>query len=207
MKELTETEKLQRGQIHPNSKFGKVLTELAKASNNIVEIGTWRGLGSTKCLHLGMVRPDQRMWTIELCEAQHNEAKTYYDDPRIRFLLGTLVRAWEVPAFEYPDQSFKQYYDVEVEINANAPYVFRKLPETIDLLLIDGGSWSGEIEFKKLAPRSKIIALDDTNPKREIKNVRTREQLIKDKWIVLHDEIEDRNGWAVFKRPEVVDVT
>ena len=40
-----------RGQINIESDFGRVIYELAKKEENsvFVDIGTWNGLGSTKC--------------------------------------------------------------------------------------------------------------------------------------------------------------
>lgn len=189
------------GQIRPGSAFGDLLTRLARHSETIVETGTWRGLGSTYCFYLGLERPSQRLFTVELCEEQHREAMGYYDDPRITFLHGTLVLPEEVPPFDYPDPDYRYYYEKEIALNAQAPYVLDRIPERIDLLLIDGGFWSAQTEYAKLADRSKIIALDDTNAARESKNVRNRTKLLKAGWKVLGDQLEDRNGWAVFERP------
>lgn len=191
----------ERGQIRHDSPFGQALTAAARAADRIVEIGTWRGLGSTYCLYCGMRRPEQRLWTVELCRKQWLEAQSYYDDGRIAFLNGTLVLPGETPPFEHPDPAFRQYYDIEVAINATALCVLDQLPDAIDLLLIDGGSWSGGVEFAKLEPRARVIALDDTNPARDIKNCRNREKLLAAHWRVLHDRQEDRNGWAIFERP------
>lgn len=51
-----------RGQILPESEFGRWLTELASRSANVVEIGGWHGEGSTRCLVEG--RP-LNLWTVE----------------------------------------------------------------------------------------------------------------------------------------------
>ncbi|MDA1277250.1 MAG: hypothetical protein O2960_24835, partial [Verrucomicrobia bacterium] len=76
-----------KGQILPNSEFGDLLTELAKKSETILEIGTWHGQGSTLCLAKGLVRPTQRMWTVDQSFEMWMEAKAHYvSDPRIRFL-------------------------------------------------------------------------------------------------------------------------
>lgn len=192
------------GQIRTGSAFGDTLTSLAMRPdvNVIVETGTWRGLGSTYCLFLGMTRPEQHLWTMEMCLEQHEEAKGWYEgDPRITFIHGSLVLPEEVPPFTYPDPDFKKYYDKEVGINKTVPYVLDQIPEKIDLLLIDGGAWSGEVEFAKLYPRSKIVALDDTNPRVESKNVNTRIKLLNDGWKIIADRMNDRNGWAAFERP------
>lgn len=193
----------ERGQITPHSHYGRRLTDLARQANVIVETGTWRGLGSTYCLYLGMERPEQRLYTVELMKVQHEEAKSYYDDARIKFINGTLVLPDEVPPFDYPDPEFRKYYDFEVDVNRTAPYVLDLLPEKIDLLLLDSGSWTGEVEFRKLGHRALVVALDDTNHFREVKHYKTRRKMIDEGWRILDDELNERNGWAIFEKPAI----
>jgi predicted O-methyltransferase YrrM len=80
-----------KGQILPGTRFGDMLTELAKQSETIVEIGSWHGLGSTKCLANGLVRSTQRMWTFETNIDVCKEASSYYNDDRIAFVNGVLL--------------------------------------------------------------------------------------------------------------------
>jgi methyltransferase family protein len=74
--------------------------------------------------------------------------------------------------------------------------VLDQLPDRIDLLLLDGDDWTSFAECGALHSRCKWIALDDTN---EMKNKNTRESLMAEGWIVLHDEPRDRHGWTVFE--------
>lgn len=190
------------GQIRPGSPFGDCLTRIAMESEVIVETGTWMGLGSTYCIALGLIRPTQHFWTVEMCKPQYDHARAFYlDEPRITLIHGTLVLPEEVPPFTYPDPEFKKYYDIETEINKTTPYVLDQIPLQIDLLLIDGGAWSGPVEFQKLWQRANYIAMDDTNPERESKNDANRRFLLKrPDWKCIEDHLKDRNGWAVFKR-------
>lgn len=160
---------MNKGQILPDSAFGKALTELAMRSGTIVEIGTWHGQGSTKCLALGLVRPEQRMWSIEPDGDCFREASEFWhDEPRITF------------------------------INRHALDALDLLPVQIDLLLLDGDDLTTFDEFTALHARCRWIALDDT---REHKNKRSREFGLARDWKVLHDDLVERNGWAVFERP------
>lgn len=193
-----------RGQIRPGSKFGDMLTQLARGSEIIVETGTWRGLGSTLCLYLGLERASQKIYSIELDPTLHNEAKSYYDDSRMIFIHGSLVLPSEVPPCKpktHKPPSYKESYDHDVKLNTSAPYVLPMIPNQIDLLLLDSGFWSGSVEFDKLWTRTSIIALDDTRTDLDVKNVSTRQRLIKSGWIVVCDEPNDRNGWFIAKRP------
>lgn len=124
------------GQILPDSAFGKALTNITKRSETIVEIGTWRGGGSTRCIANGLIRGSQRFITIEQDPARHAEASARYHDPRITFLLG----------------GSNQFYD--------------SLPLRIDLLLLDGDDQTTDRDFDVLVPRAKAVALDDTNERK-----------------------------------------
>jgi len=122
------------GQILPGSLFGETLTELATHSEVIVEIGTWHGEGSTRCMANGLVRPHQVFYTVEQDIDCFNEARSrYVSEKRIVFIWGK--------ALEHLDW----------------------LPDHIDLLLLDGGNRDTDMEFEALHSRSDIIALDDTN--------------------------------------------
>ena len=121
-----------KGQILPGSPFGDLLTSIARRCETIVEIGTWRGQGSTLCIFNGLERPTQRFWTIEQDQAFWNEARRAYSDPRVRF------------------------------INAHAVGVLDELPPQIDMVLFDGHDVQTDGEFDLLKPRLRIAALDDT---------------------------------------------
>lgn len=158
------------GQILPTSEFGKLLTELAARAEVIVEIGTWHGLGSTLCLAKGLVRPSQRLWTVEPSKACWREASSYWkDEPRITLLQGTTEQ------------------------------VIEQLPKRVDLLLLDGGELEGWNDFLLLWQRAKVIALDDV---KEQKNFEAFNKLLHENWQLLRANLDDRNGWAVFERPE-----
>lgn len=166
----TDTEPL--GQILPSTRFGQYLTSLARRSTNIVEIGTWRGEGSTRCLFNGLRQPkerQQRIWTVEADLGKHNEAKARYEgDPRIVFLHGKALDLLGV------------------------------LPAKIDLLVLDGDDLSTKEEWRMLSPRATYVALDDT---KEIKSKELREMLLRSSaWRVLVDDLHERNGWMVVQR-------
>ncbi len=86
-----------------------------------------------------------------------------------------------------------------MEATRNAHYIRDdELPESIDLLLIDAGEFGADSEFTRLAPLSKVIALDDTGI---YKNKKNRSMLINDPaWEVVADMPHDRHGWIVAKR-------
>lgn len=133
---MTPLNKPEKGQILPSSEFGEWLIKCAYSSNTIVEIGTWHGLGSTLCLYMGLVRPEQRLWTIEQDGERHAEAQTYYHEPRMTFIHG------------------------------NALDVLDQLPPSIDFLLLDGDDLTTDQEWDALKDRTTVVALDDTGERK-----------------------------------------
>lgn len=133
---MTPEQRAEKGQILPSSTFGEWLIKCAYSANTILEVGTWHGLGSTLCLSMGLVRPEQRLWTIEPDAERHAEAQTYYNDPRMTFIHGR--------ALDVLDQ----------------------LPERIDLLLLDGDDLSTDAEWDALKDRTSVVALDDTRERK-----------------------------------------
>jgi hypothetical protein len=70
------------------------------------------------------------------------------------------------------------------------------LPETIDLLILDGGEFTSEQEFRLLAPRSRHIIMDDTCRNYSRKFCRIRDEILATgPQKVVVDAIDDRNGW------------
>lgn len=163
-----------RGQILPGTRFGDMLTELAKQSETIVEIGTWHGLGSTKCLANGLVKPTQRMWTFEKDKEVSAEAASYYNDERITFINTDVI--W------YSNWT-------------------SNLPLKLDFVLLDGDDLSTDDEFKLFDGKFKcsVIALDDTL---ERKNRLQRAIILNNPatWDVLADVTSERLGWMIARR-------
>lgn len=167
------------GQILPDSNFGKKLTEIASRSQTIVEIGCWRGGGSTVCLlagWAGVFGDQQRMFCIDASPEMVLESRGRNPDPRITWLVGSV----------FPCHGW--------------PVVIDQLPAKIDLLLIDGGKDCGKQDFEALHERCRIIAMDDVKLVKNNVNFR----LLRDvwKWDVLAMNLDERHGWAIFERPQ-----
>lgn len=100
------------GQIQINSKFGKILKEISKRNNviNIVEIGTWNGLGSTLCILEGIKnKPQTNLVSIELIDEMYHSAKINlekYQD-KIKLLHGTIIKEQDLYWFEPSKYVFK----------------------------------------------------------------------------------------------------
>lgn len=193
------------GHVTPDTTFGKMLTKLAEESEVILETGGFYGLGTTRCLVNGLKRDSQRLYSLDYDTGPQGHArKLYAADPRVSFITGTIVRPEEFQEFIHPDPAITRqiYYDPERAHNANAAYVLDQIPEKIDLLVLDGGEWTSEVEFRKLYKRSEVIAMDDSNARKSNKNWRARDALMVYGWTLVGEDMNERNGWSVFRRPE-----
>lgn len=205
------------GQINRGSLFGDFLYNLSsrKDVNNIVEIGTWNGQGSTKCIMDALVlRYDNcKLYSLESNFDMFSQAKKYWDDlfipypmfkSKLELIHGRVIDL--VDLFSLGDLKNENDYSPEWEIwlsqdissIESCKNTLSLLPDKIDLLLLDGGEFSTLSEFNKLSFRSRIIACDDT---RALKCREIRKILFDDKnFKCLVDNIEDRNGFCIFER-------
>lgn len=191
------------GHVTPETEFGKMLTKLASSADVILEIGGFFGLGTTRCLVDGLKR-DSKLYSLDYDTGPQAHARTLYgNDPRVVFITGTIVKPEEFQEFIHPEPAITReiYYGPEKDYNAESPYVLDQIPEKIDLLLLDGGEWVSEVEFRKLYKRCKFIALDDVNPRKSNKNWRARDALMVYGWKLIGEDMNERNGWSVFRRP------
>lgn len=196
------------GQITRDSIFGNLLYNMAKNDKiiNIVEIGTWTGMGSTKCIIDGLMerKTFYNFITIELYPEMYKVAKqnlSLYLNDNIKILNGTIIKFEDVFWFDHKTINFstdahaRLYYNTDLNYIKNAVNVLDQLPTCIDLLILDGGEYTTYPEYNLLKGRTNIFALDDT---RILKCSRIREELIKEKINILYDDINDRNGCGVY---------
>ena len=193
------------GQINRNSKLGETLYELAKQPdvNTIIEIGTWNGAGSTRCIIDGIKDSGSKKTfiTLESNKEQYKLALQnleHYKD-FVDSLYGRIIDVYDLTWLKNvtlgPEQ--QQWLWEDVEGYKECPNVLDKIPEQIDLLLLDGGEFSTIPEFVKLKSRYKYLVLDDIEAlkckeiNRQLSN-RTDHTLLKTD--------TERNGFSVFKR-------
>lgn len=200
---MTTTE-LPQGQITPDSAFGSLLRDLAKDADTIVEIGTGGGMGSTLCL-IGGRKEGARFYTVEIDKDLRDAAYALYEHlPNVHFLWGRVVSNDGFEDYDHPGGEAARgpmgYEFCRSQFN-QSPIVLTELPEKIGLLVLDGGEWSSSAELGILLPRCEVIALDDTNPERSHKNVANRGRMLQLGWEIIADDLQDRNGYAIFRKP------
>jgi hypothetical protein len=165
------------GLIRRDTESGKLIEKVILENSlvNILDIGTWNGLGSTKTL-IEILKDNFESYSLVSIETD----KIFYRqalknlkpllNPSTQLLLGRIIEIDELPEsfdidFEaaglIPDnvewliQDIRRYKKVE--------NVFDSLPTQFDFILFDGGEFSNYSEFLKLYKTTQYFGLDDTN--------------------------------------------
>jgi hypothetical protein len=203
------------GQVNRGSKLGEIIYNLCLQDDikNIVEIGTWNGMGTTKCIYdaISEKKGEYLVYSLECNTEFHNIALINYKNlPKLNnfnMILGTIITPEENkdPKNNYEDIFFNQYsrevqnywYLQDLENCKKVPNVLSIIPDSIDLLILDGGEFSSFAEYQKLKNRTRYFILDDVNT---IKNNEIAILMRKDSnYQIIHDS-DDRNGFLVSKK-------
>lgn len=192
-----------QGQIILNSKRGELLKEIIHTYNpkKIVEIGTWKGLGSTKCI-LEIINDDCEFISIESNQVFYKIAEQNLKDysGKFKLLLGTIVNESEVTDFvnsiELNNQQ-KNWLKEDINNINQCENLLESLPSQIDFLLLDGGEFSTYSEWYKLKDRTKVVALDDIT---QLKTNKIHDELVADSQYELLFQTDEGNGFSAFKR-------
>ena len=205
-----------QGQINITQKIGKQIFDIVMMNdvNNIVEIGTWNGNGSTQCvikalkdskkIHYSFISIESNKKMYD--EAYCNNSDNLSDLKKFKILHGVIIDYTQLLDFDKLDDSnFIDYnkatkriwFNEDIENIKNAPNILKKLPNKIDLLILDGGEFSTLAEFNLLKNKSKYIIADDTKC---IKSSEIRNELKQNnQYEVIVDDINERNGFIVAK--------
>ena len=86
----------------------------------------------------------------------------------------------------------------DLEKMTRAPIVFERVPQFVDLLILDGGEFSSQAEFFALRDRiAGWVILDDIRTR---KNKKVFDFLVRDDSFCLVWVTDERNGAAIFRR-------
>jgi hypothetical protein len=208
------------GQINRGSPPGDLIYELSKDKNNMifVELGTWNGQGSTKCFMDAILErgDDSVLYSMESSSVHFNQAKDFWDPilsaykkQKLILMLGRIIEVAEMATTEqviaspvaaatlaYPQWTtwHKNYTTRYPDVNN----VYKDLPESIDVLLLDGGDFSSYAGWKKLEDRTKIVLLDDANV---FKNYRVNQEIVSSPdWELLKAWPSYAHGFMAYKR-------
>ena len=211
-----EAQTPENGQIHMNTPFGKWLFDLAtvKVFKTYVEVGTWRGNGTTKCVVNGLAKREStenvHFYSFEANKAFYSEAVARYSAfslPYLHLLYGKLhsnglmtkEQIESHPLFNHVETHYRIWYNQDVIDYDAAPLAdTNQLPTEVDVIILDGGEFSGYADWLALKDKNpKVVCLDDSNI---MKNERVYKELNEDPTWKLIAGDNDRNGWAIFAK-------
>lgn len=159
------------GQIHGDGSLGVWLTAAASdpAVLTIVEIGAWEGNGSTRVLREAVQnRFDMvSIMSLEASKSRFIRAKRRNRRyPFVKLIWGTVISIDDLSTQDLSGDESKWLED-DVKALSTCPHVLHELPQSIDLLLLDGGEFSTLAEFQLLSSRvTKWLVLDDTRTRK-----------------------------------------
>jgi len=167
----------------------------------IVEIGTWKGMGSTICI-LNSKSEDSQFITIESNKSFYDTAidnlKKYQD--RYQPIYGSIVSVDEIESFVSNislEPHKQEWLKEDLNNTMSCPDVLQHIFNEIDFLLLDGGEFSTYKEWLKLKDRTNIVALDDIV---EIKTSKIYGELIVDTEYEFIEKTDEGNGFCIFKK-------
>jgi len=198
---------LNQGQIGLHHAIGKFLYDYAKdlSLHTYLEIGTWNGLGSTKCIIDGLkTRTDDYVfYSLECNTDKSNYAQKLYKDVKNVFILNEVLLNDMPSNIEdvFPElksnPEFARWNKIDFDNMKNKPLFLNRteLPEIFDVILLDGGEFTTYYEYLKLKDKCKILILDDTNVckcQKIVEDIKSQPT----KWKII-SESNERNGTVV----------
>ena len=194
------------GQINGKTELGAWITMLSSLRDvrTIVDVGTWSGAGSTLRVAKGVQKklPEDRRGTkvlgFEIDEVMVAKAKrTLKRFDFVQVVYGSLVNSEKLDR-DFLTSAESSWLKADLEKMARAPIVIERVPEFVDLLILDGGEFSSQAEFFALRERIKgWVVLDDIRTR---KNKKVFGLLFKDDSFSLVWATDERNGAAIFRR-------
>jgi hypothetical protein len=192
-----------QGQITENTERCEIIKNVINTykPNTILEIGTWKGLGSTKCI-IDSITDDVSFLSLETNKSFYDIAtenlKGYQN--KVKLIYGRIVEKDEILNFVQTinlNRWEEQWLREDLENVDKCENVLNEIPEKIDLLLLDGGEFSTYSEWLKLKDRSTIIMLDDTTV---TKCKKINDELKSSENYTLIFETLEGHGFSVFKK-------
>jgi len=206
-RKFTNLRFVQKGQVDERSELGLWLSHLSSLpdTTTIVEIGTWNGRGSTRVITKSVQGsfkkfPDRKVRVIgyEINPAMHAKARRANSKFEfIEIILGSLIEVQQLDS-EHLSPQEKIWFEQDSKFIKASQNVFSTIPESIDLLLLDGGEFSTYSEYQVLEARiDKWLLLDDTHTRKCKKIVSDLEG--SEKFIAIFKS-DERNGVAGYLR-------
>jgi hypothetical protein len=197
------------GQINIDSNMGSLIYKIASNDNykTFLEIGTWNGLGSTKCFIEGFKnrKSEFTFYSLECNTEKVEFAKNLYKNMNnIHILNEVIINTMPQDIYNvFPElqnnERYKYWNNIDFENMKNKPLFLSRsdIPDIFDVLLLDGGDFTTWYEYQQLKDKCNLIILDDTNVSK-CKDIKSELKISNDWNLIV--ESDERNGYAIFER-------
>ena len=187
------------------------ITKLSSDLENktFLEIGTWNGLGSTKCFADSLRKRDDDyiFYSLECNKEKCKDAESLYiNDEKIHILNEVIYNDLPDNFYDiYPEartnSKNKRWVDTDVSNMKNCSVFLDRtdIPDIFDVILLDGGVFITYFEYHLLKDRCNYLLLDDTNiakNKEMVDEIKSNPN----KWKILGEDSSSRNGNLVCQR-------
>lgn len=193
------------GQVGRNCEFGRWIELLSSLKENIVivEIGTWNGRGTSKQIASGVLKRSDpsvevKVFGFEIDFEKFRSARKYLAKYKFfNVIHGSIITEEQLDRSNLSGNEM-DWLKQDVEKMHKAPFALNLVPESIDLLILDGGEFSTYAEFRLLESRiTSWVLLDDIHM-RKCRSLFT--ELSESSQYHLVGFSSERNGTAVFKK-------
>jgi predicted O-methyltransferase YrrM len=193
------------GQVGRKSEFGRWIELLSSLQENIiiVEIGTWNGRGTSRQIATGNLKRSDpsvevKVFGFEIDFDRYQSARKYL--ARYRFfnvIHGSIITEEQLDRSNLSGDEVN-WLNQDIAKMQKAPFALDLVPESIDLLILDGGEFSTYAEFHLLENRITNWVLLDDIYMRKCRSLFT--ELSESSQYLLVGLSSERNGTAVFRK-------
>jgi hypothetical protein len=169
----------------------------------VLEIGTWDGMGSTHALINGLQQSGKdeiKFISLESNPSFYESASRSWTGklpPWASLVHGRIIDAEDMDSHNLEGDEPK-WFKEDMDAMSTCPNVMNLIPDSVDLLLLDGGEFSTKSEFLKLESRSKLVVLDDTLA-RKCRWIREHVLAFPDRYSLVFDVPKIRHGVMAFR--------
>lgn len=198
-------------QVTLNHHLGFQLYSFAKhpTIKSILEIGTFYGRGSTKCIVQGLkdrTNDDCVFYSLEANTERCDKAKELYrDTPNVHILNEVIFNTKPEDQEQFfpilhTKQQPKSWNDEDLaNIKDKKIFLNRKeLPNTFDLIFLDGGEYTTWFEYNILKDKCRYLMLDDIDVDKCYLIVEDLKQ--NNHWRILLEDNHERNGFLIAEK-------
>jgi len=160
------------GQIDDKTSGGKLIYEFIQKFDiqNVLEIGTWNGLGSTLVIHNALASKGLKFsfMSIETDKIAYNYARKNLKSLTVNLKLGRIIDLHDLPDPSLIDfrkhnlnpENIEWFYQ-DLRRYKKTKNIYSYLKAQYDFIFFDGGEFSTFAEFKLLYSRTRYFGLDD----------------------------------------------